>query len=105
MAYNINGYINKSKRLSASAAKITQAEGRYDRTMLFRKGDRRGVLAVYEHRMEWTLYADSQFCQHVDWDDTDSACLNDLPSTCGLLEVMSRLNEFGFELYDQMIHL
>lgn len=104
MAHHIYGFINKRKRLDAADAKITQPEGRYDRTMLFNKGDRRGVLAVWEHRMEWTLYADSQFCLHVDWNDPDSACLNDLPSTCSLLEVMTRLNDYGFLLYDQIIH-
>lgn len=104
MAHYVNGFINKQKRLSAGAAKITRAEGRYDRTMFFKKGERCGVLAVWEHRMEWTLYADKQCSQHVDWSDPDASCLNDLTTPCGMLEVMSRLNGRGFRFDFQITH-
>lgn len=50
----------------------------YQQTMIFYKGDRRGVLAVYENAMEWEVYADPNYSQKDNYrlgDDIQSKVL------------------------------
>ena len=103
MAFTVQGYENKRKRLEDADAKITQPEGEYQKTMFFSKGERRGVLAVWEHRMEWTVYADPLYTMHVDWNDPDCTCLNDLGSPVTILHVMSALNDQGFTFTNERL--
>lgn len=86
----------KRRRGDIADAKITTEPGDYLKSMFFSKGDRRGVLAVYEHRMVWDVYADQNYSQHVEWNDPDSKCLSVLTSPCSLLHVLFVLNENGF---------
>ena len=103
MAFSQQGYANKRKRLENADAKITQPECEYQKTMFFSKGERRGVLAVWEHRMEWTVYADPLYTMHVDWNDPDCTCLNHLGSPVTILHVMSALNDQGFTFTNERI--
>lgn len=98
MAFSPQGFINKHHRLRASDAKITQPEGEYQCTMFFSKGQRRGVLAVWQRKMEWTVYADPFFTAHVDWNDPDCTCLDHLGTPTTQLHVLSALTEAGFRL-------
>jgi hypothetical protein len=103
MAFTTQGFINKNKRLAAADAKITQPEGKCLKTMFFSKGERVGLLAVWEGRMEWTVYADRMMTMHVDWEDPDCTCLNFLGSPTTIIHVMSALNEQGFVFTNERI--
>ncbi len=105
MAFTGIGYINKRKRLEAADAKITQPEGRYLKTMFFSKDERVGVLAVWEGRMEWTVYADRMMTSHVDWNDPDCTCLNFLGSQTTIIHVMSTLIEQGFSFTNERFEM
>jgi hypothetical protein len=103
MAFTTQGFINKNKRMAAADAKITQPEGKYVKTMFFSKGERVGVLAVWEGRMEWTVYADPMFSSHVDWNDPDCTCLNGLGSPTTIIHVMSALHEQGYTFTNERL--
>ena len=89
--------------MAAADAKITQSEGKYVKTMFFSKGERVGVLAVWEGRMEWTVYADPMFSSHVDWNDPDCTCLNGLGSPTTIIHVMSALHEQGYTFTNERL--
>jgi hypothetical protein len=103
MAFTTQGFINKNKRMAAADAKITQPEGKYVKTMFFSKDERVGVLAVWEGRMEWTVYADPMFSSHVDWNDPDCTCLNELGSPTTIIHVMSALHEQGYTFTNERL--
>ena len=89
--------------MAAADAKITQPEGKYVKTMFFSKGERVGVLAVWEGRMEWTVYADPMLSSHVDWNDPDCTCLNGLGSPTTIIHVMSALHEQGYTFTNERL--
>ena len=103
MAFSSQGFINKRDRLKAADDKITQPEGDFIKTMFFSKGERVGVLAVWEGRMEWTVYADRFMTSHVDWNDPDCTCLNHLGTPTTIIHVMSALNDQGFTFTNERI--
>lgn len=103
MAFSQQGYANKRERLRHADEKVTRPEGEYQKTMFFSKGDRRGVLAVWEHRMEWQVYADPLFTMHVDWKDPDCTCLECLGSPVTILHVLSAIHEQGFVFTNERV--
>lgn len=107
MATGAYGNIGKRDRLAAADKKITQSAGEYEQTMFFSKGSHRGLLSVWEHRMVWEVFKDTDYSQHLDWDHPDCKVLNSLPSPSGILHVLSLLNENGWQFlaaYDKDNH-
>lgn len=102
MAFSVYSSIAKNRRAQAAAAKETQEPGRYLKTMFFNKGERRAVLAVWERRMEFEVYADPRYSQKVEWNDPDCKCLDHLGSPVNILRVLSALNDNGFVFTNEM---
>ena len=103
MAFTGQGFINKHKRLQEADKKITRPEGKYLKTMFFSKGERVGVLSVWECRMEWEVFVDRNISIHVDWEDPDCTCLNCLGSPTTIIHVMSVLIEHGFKYTNERL--
>lgn len=97
MAHNPQGYILRRRRLEAAAKKTRLPAGEYEQTMFFAKGQYRGRLVVYEHRMEWDVFLDANLSQHLDWNHPDCKVLDSLPSRVPILHVLSWLNESGWQ--------
>lgn len=107
MATGAFGFIGKRDRLAAADKKITQPAGEYEQTMFFSKGSHGGILSVWEHRMVWEVFRDTNYSQHLDWNHPDCKVLNSLPSPSGILHVLSLLNENGWQFlaaYDKDNH-
>lgn len=103
MANSVIGYQNKRERLAKAREKLSNDPGEYQYTIIFKKGDRRGVLAVWERRIEWTVYEDPMFSAHVDWKDEDCEFLNRLENTT-LLHVLSCIIDNGWEEKSRYMH-
>lgn len=101
MATSARGYINKTERLKAAEKKITQPAGEYLDTIFFSKGLHRGRLAVWENRVEWEVFRDPQYQQHLDWNHPDCRCLDHLTSPIPILTVLSALAEYGWKYNEE----
>lgn len=95
MANNVTGFVNKRNRIAAAREKLSKDPGEYECTIIFSKGERRGVLAVWQHRLEWTVYADPSYTSHVDWNDHDCIFLGKLENTT-LLNTISMIISNGW---------
>lgn len=99
MSHSSSGHIHKHERILRAMSKAELTD--YQRTLFFHKGEHRGVLSVYANAIVWEVYKDLQCSQHLDWNHPDCNCLGTGDKKMGLLEIMSRLNECGFEFeYD-----
>ena len=95
-------------RALRTAEKEQQQYGEYEQTMFFAKGFHRGRLAVWEHHMEWDVFADPDCGQHLDWNHPDCKCLDGLGSPVNILYVLSTLADYGFSFlsaYDKDNHI
>lgn len=97
MSFSIQGHNNKKNRLTAADAMVTQPAGKYLQTIFFEKGGHRGRLAVWENRVEWEVFTDSQYQQHLDWNHPDCRCLDRLVSPLPILYVLSELVNYGWK--------
>lgn len=96
MANTVQGFLNKNARIAAAKEKLANNPGDYECTIIFSKGERRGVLAIWEHLMEWNVFADPLFTTHVDWNDSDCTFLDILGNGANLLSVISLITQNGF---------
>jgi hypothetical protein len=98
MATNIQGIMNKRKRQS----RVDIEPVKHWQTLFFKKGVRRGVLAVYDNCYVWDVYADADFSQHVEWLDKDCNVKDFQPTH--ILGMISILRDKGFELYKEVLN-
>jgi hypothetical protein len=104
MASSIQGYKNKHQRALERRELASSKDGVYEHTYLFYKGEMRCVLAVFTNCFELEFYKDSQYSQHLDWDE--AICKNtrtELPKNCRLLDIAHYLITNGFQPKEDII--
>ena len=95
MSFHIDSAIAKRKRQLDASEKNIDNKGDFLHNHYFEKDNYRLVLSVYERIMEYQIYKDRDFSQHLDWNHAENKPFQNLKNVT-ILEFSSIAFQNGY---------